>query len=53
MKFFLVDCFAGVRYEGNHLAVFMADRELTASGMQKIAREMNFSEVALHERSAS
>ena len=46
MKFFIVDCFAQERYEGNQLAVFIADKHLPATDMQKIAREMNFSEVS-------
>lgn len=46
MKFFIVDCFAQAKYEGNQLAVFIADDRLPAADMQKIAREMNFSEVS-------
>lgn len=44
MKFYIVDCFAEQKYQGNQLAVFIPDRELTAAEMQQIAREMNFSE---------
>lgn len=46
MKFYIVDCFAQSRYQGNQLAVFIPDRELPASEMQQIAREMNFSETS-------
>lgn len=46
MKFFIVDCFAQAKYEGNQLAVFIADRQLPTADMQKIAREVNFSEVS-------
>lgn len=46
MKFFIVDCFAQAKYEGNQLAVFIANRQLPPGDMQKIAREMNFSEVS-------
>lgn len=46
MKFFIVDCFAQARYEENQLAVFIANRQIQPAEMQKIAREMNFSEVS-------
>lgn len=46
MKFFIVDCFAQAKYEGNQLAVFIANRRMPQGEMQKIAREMNFSEVS-------
>lgn len=46
MKFYIVDCFAEEKYQGNQLAVFMPDRDLTQAEMQKIAREINFSETS-------
>lgn len=45
MEFHIVDCFAEKKYQGNQLAVFLPDRPLEAGEMQRIAREMNFSEV--------
>jgi trans-2,3-dihydro-3-hydroxyanthranilate isomerase len=44
MKFYIVDVFAEEKYQGNQLAVFLADSGLSGGEMQKIAREMNFSE---------
>lgn len=44
MKFYIVDVFAENKYEGNQLAVFLPDKEIDAAEMQKIAREINFSE---------
>jgi trans-2,3-dihydro-3-hydroxyanthranilate isomerase len=44
MKFYIVDCFAEQKYQGNQLAVFIPDRELSTEEMQQIAREINFSE---------
>lgn len=44
MDFYIVDCFAEQKYQGNQLAVFIPDRELTTGEMQQIAREINFSE---------
>ncbi|MGN9863400.1 PhzF family phenazine biosynthesis protein [Bacillus swezeyi] len=44
MEFYIVDVFAEKKYAGNQLAVFRAKRELTSEDMQKIAREINFSE---------
>jgi trans-2,3-dihydro-3-hydroxyanthranilate isomerase len=43
-EFYLVDVFAEQKYAGNQLAVFRNTRGLDADEMQKIAREMNFSE---------
>jgi len=43
-KFYIVDVFAEKKYEGNQLAVFLAEDIFSDSEMQKIAREMNFSE---------
>jgi trans-2,3-dihydro-3-hydroxyanthranilate isomerase len=42
--FFIVDVFAEREYEGNQLAVFVAEDAFSDSEMQKIAKEMNFSE---------
>ncbi|MFP7300204.1 PhzF family phenazine biosynthesis protein [Neobacillus niacini] len=44
MKFYIVDVFAENKYEGNQLAVFIPDEKLEHNEMQKIAREINFSE---------
>jgi trans-2,3-dihydro-3-hydroxyanthranilate isomerase len=44
VKFYIVDVFAENKYEGNPLAVFIPDRKIETAEMQKIAREMNFSE---------
>lgn len=44
MEFYIVDVFAEQKYQGNQLAVLVPDRKLTASEMQQIAREINFSE---------
>jgi trans-2,3-dihydro-3-hydroxyanthranilate isomerase len=43
-KFYIVDVFAERKYEGNQLAVFLAEDIFSDAEMQKIAREMNFSE---------
>ncbi len=43
-KFYIVDVFAERKYEGNQLAVFLAEDSFSDIEMQKIAREMNFSE---------
>lgn len=44
MKFYIVDCFAENRYQGNELLVLIADRKISDEEQQKIAREINFSE---------
>ena len=44
MQFYLVDCFAEEKYQGNQLLVVVADRELTDQEQQNITREVNFSE---------
>ncbi|ARC61345.1 Trans-2,3-dihydro-3-hydroxyanthranilate isomerase [Bacillus licheniformis] len=44
MDFYLVDVFAETKYTGNQLAVFKAEKNLSSDEMQKIAREINFSE---------
>ncbi|MFX1375259.1 MAG: PhzF family phenazine biosynthesis protein [Promethearchaeota archaeon] len=43
-KFYIVDVFAERKLEGNQLAVFISEDGFTDSEMQKIAKEMNFSE---------
>ncbi len=44
VPFHIVDVFAEQKYAGNQLAVFRNARDLSSDEMQKIAREMNFSE---------
>lgn len=44
MEFYILDVFAQKKYEGNQLAVFKNAGELSSKEMQKIAREINFSE---------
>lgn len=44
MKFFIVDCFAEEKYQGNELLVLKADRAISDEEQQQIAREINFSE---------
>jgi len=44
MRFFIVDVFAERKYEGNPLAVFLLDRDVSPAEMQQIAREIHFSE---------
>lgn len=46
MKFYIVDCFAEERYQGNELLVAVADRKVSDEEQQQIAREINFSETA-------
>lgn len=46
MKFYIVDCFAEKKYQGNQLLVVVADRIIGDDEQQKIAREINFSETA-------
>ena len=43
-KFYIVDVFAERKFEGNQLAVFLCDELLFEAEMQKIAKEMNYSE---------
>ena len=43
-KFYIVDVFAERRFEGNQLAVFICEEALFEAEMQKIAKEMNYSE---------
>jgi trans-2,3-dihydro-3-hydroxyanthranilate isomerase len=43
-KFYIVDVFAERKFEGNQLAVFMCEESLFEAEMQKIAKEMNYSE---------
>jgi trans-2,3-dihydro-3-hydroxyanthranilate isomerase len=44
VKYYIVDVFAENKYEGNQLAVFIPEGKMEQTEMQKIAREMNFSE---------
>ncbi len=44
LSFFIVDVFAEEKYAGNQLAVFRGGGALADVEMQRIAREMNFSE---------
>lgn len=46
MKFYIVDCFAHEKYQGNELLVVIPDKDITDSEQQAIAREINFSETA-------
>lgn len=46
MKFYIVDCFAEEKYQGNELLVLIADRDISDQEQQQIAREINFSETA-------
>ena len=46
MKFYMVDCFAEEKYQGNELAVLIPDYRVSDAEMQQIAREINFSETA-------
>ncbi len=43
-KFYIVDVFAERKFEGNQLAVFICEYKLLDYEMQKIAKEMNYSE---------
>ncbi|MFW9877852.1 MAG: PhzF family phenazine biosynthesis protein [Candidatus Thorarchaeota archaeon] len=43
-KFYIVDVFAERKFEGNQLAVFICENGISDSEMQKIAKEMNYSE---------
>ncbi|MBN1664641.1 MAG: PhzF family phenazine biosynthesis protein [Deltaproteobacteria bacterium] len=44
LSFYIVDVFAEKKYAGNQLAVFRGDKMPVDVEMQRIAREMNFSE---------
>ncbi|NHJ24186.1 MAG: PhzF family phenazine biosynthesis protein [Candidatus Lokiarchaeota archaeon] len=44
ITFYIVDVFAEFKYGGNQLAVVISNNHLSDNMMQKIAREMNFSE---------
>lgn len=46
MKFYIVDCFAEEKYQGNELLVVLTDRFVSDREQQQIAREINFSETA-------
>lgn len=44
LRFFIVDVFATEKYNGNQLAVFLIDKAIPDLEMQRIAKEMNYSE---------
>src|SRR3954451_7257962 len=44
MRFFIVDVFAEARYQGNQLGVFIVERPVETDEMQRLARELHFSE---------
>jgi trans-2,3-dihydro-3-hydroxyanthranilate isomerase len=44
LTFYIVDVFAEEKYAGNQLAVFRSGNALADIDMQRIAKEMNFSE---------
>jgi trans-2,3-dihydro-3-hydroxyanthranilate isomerase len=44
MKFYIVDVFAEEKYTGNQLAVFTDARSISDNQMQRLAKEMNYSE---------
>lgn len=44
MKFYIVDVFAEQKYTGNQLAVFTDVASVSDNEMQRIAKEMNYSE---------
>ena len=44
LEFYLVDVFAEKKWAGNQLAVFINAKSLRTDKMQRIAKEMNFSE---------
>lgn len=46
MNFYIVDCFAEAKYQGNELAVLILDRPVSDLEMQQVAREINFSETS-------
>lgn len=46
MKYYIVDCFAEQKYQGNQLLVVIADNGLSDEEQQNIAREINFSETS-------
>jgi len=49
MQFFILDVFAEQPLAGNQLAVFLSLGALTSEQMQKLAREMNYSETTFIE----
>ena len=44
MRFYIADCFAEAKYQGNPLAVLIPDRPVSDAEMQRIAIEIGFSE---------
>lgn len=53
MKFHIVDVFSEQKYSGNQLAVFEDATDVSSKEMQKIAREVNFSETTFITSSKS
>ena len=43
-KFYIVDVFAERKLEGNQLGVFICEEKIYDSEMQRLAKEMNYSE---------
>ena len=41
MKFYILDCFAQEKYQGNELLVVFADRPINEREQQNITREIN------------
>lgn len=46
MQFYIVDVFAEEKYQGNQLAVFIPDRDVSDTEMQQIAVETGFAETS-------
>lgn len=44
MKYYIIDCFAEEKYQGNQLLVVIPDGKISDEEQQKIAKEINFSE---------
>lgn len=51
LKYYITDVFGSEPYSGNQLATFIHDGSLAAEKMQKIAREINFSETTFIDTS--
>jgi len=45
LKYYLLDVFTEERFSGNQLAVFLGGKDLSSREMQRIAKEMNISEI--------
>lgn len=52
LKYYITDVFGSEPYSGNQLATFIHDGSLAPEKMQKIAREINFSETTFIDTSA-